>query len=117
MNKSAFVVNRWIKFMVQDEICIGRTFMFDDFDIGIEQCYFVYYISTEDRKIKILNFSECLEVNYLKIIEKPILPKKLELNTVIMSLRLKFDLLLFPHITRETITTLAKNQAAIISRN
>ena len=117
MNKSAFLVNRWIKFLVDDEICIGRTFMFDDFDIGEERFYFVYYISSQDRTIKIENFNECLDVKYLKIIEKPIQPKKLELNAINLSVSSQLNLLIFPNFTRETIITLAMNQISKISRN
>jgi tRNA U34 5-carboxymethylaminomethyl modifying enzyme MnmG/GidA len=116
MKKTIFISSRWIKFLLNGETCIGRTFLHDKKEKEVILNQLVILI-TENRKTKVINFCECIEIKYLEFVQKQAQIKDLKINNENLSIESSIDLLINPNITKKTITELAKKQISKISRN
>ena len=106
MKKTIFISSRWIKFLLNGETCIGRTFLHDKKEKKDILNQLVILI-TENRKTKVINFCECIEIKYLEFVQKQAQIKDLKiilqtLVVVIMDMifkkipKLNYHVFLFP---------------------
>jgi hypothetical protein len=116
MGNTKFIVNRWVKFIYQNDICIGRTFLYDEKGSFEPIHQFVFLINT-NRETKKISFSECHELKYLEFVKKPNASTELKIEQEDLTLSSVFGLLICPTIENKTIQTLAKYQCSRIFRN
>lgn len=84
MNTTIFLVNRWVKFSLNNEICVGRTFetVISKKMTSRKQIFYI----TDSRNSKIINFEFCNEIKYLTFIANPFeIDKYKTLNNYISS--------------------------------
>lgn len=110
MKKAAFIPNRWVKFLLNGETCIGLTYLYDENDKDEEPLYQLVFLITKRRKSKIINFSECIEIKYLKFVEQQTYSNDLNIDK-------EYIFPNFNNNNNNNITELAKKQINKISRN
>jgi len=108
MKKPVFIVDRWVKFISNEVIYIGITYLFEE--IAEPPLQLVFCISNE-RKPMILNFKNCFNLTYLEFIKKPARLKNLVINNEALTLNTQIDLLICPNISGKTIRSLAENRS------
>jgi len=108
MKKTIFLVDRWVKFTLNEVICIGYTYAVEETAIDKPPHQLIYCIS-KMRKPKTVNFHKCLGVTYLEFVKKPSCINDMVINNDTLPLDDQIDLLLRPVMSAKTITTLAKN--------
>ena len=109
MKKPIFLVDRWVKFILNEVIYIGITYFFEE-NAGEPPLQLVFCISNE-RKPMILNFKNCFNLTYLEFIKKPARLNDLVINNEALTLDTRIDLLICPNISGKTIRSLAENRS------
>ena len=109
MKKAVFIVDRWVKFTLNEVVYIGITYLFEE-NVVEPPLQLVFCISNE-RKSMILNFKNCFNLTYLEFIKKPDPLKDLVIKNEALTLDTQIDLLLCPNISGKTIRSLAENRS------
>jgi len=116
MRKTVFIADRWVKFVYKGEICIGRTYRDKKTNLEESLNRFVFLV-TKERKTKIINISQCVNLKYLEFVAKPPQPEAIKINKEELLLEMLVDLLASSETSQNMITTLAKKQVRTSSRN
>lgn len=116
MRKTVFIADRWVKFVFEGEICIGRTYRAKKTNLEESLNRFVFLV-TKERKTKIINISQCIDLKYLEFVAKPPQAAELKIDTEELVLEILVDLLVSSGTGQNTINTLAKKQVRNSSRN
>ena len=116
MKATTFIDDRWVKFIQNNKVCIGKTFTIETTNCNKPNEQFVYFI-TEDRKVKNINFNQCKDLKYLEFIPKHRQMKELEELNNDLTISTGIELFIRPIISKKTITTLAKSYSNKINCN
>jgi hypothetical protein len=106
--KTIFIPDRWVKFIFNNEICIGITFLQDG--QFIENEYQLVFFLTKELSSETIEFSECIDLRYLSFVKKTEYKKDLKVNNEMLTLESQVDLIISPVTYKNTTTILAKNQ-------
>ena len=116
MTKLKFIANKWVKFMYQNKICIGRTYLHNE-DNCEEPLYHFVFLMNNSRETKKINFYECSDLRYLEFVIKPNTIKSLKIKQEELTLSSLLDLIICPTIEKSTIKMLSQNQCNKIHQN
>lgn len=109
MGKTIFIANRWVKFILNGEICIGITYLLNEIDPE-EPLFQMVLAITQRRNIKTIIFRECLELRYLEFITKPNFKSELLKKKQALALSIFTDLVISPIMAGQNNNALAQNQ-------
>jgi hypothetical protein len=116
MRKTVFIADRWVKFVFEDQICIGRTYHLNKTDIE-NPIYHLVFLITKGRKTKTIHIDQCKDLKYLEFVAKSPQAKDLKRNTEELIMEILLDLMISSGTSRKTISTLAQKQVKNSSRN
>lgn len=116
MRKTVFIADRWVKFVFEDQICIGRTYRAKKTNLE-ESLNRLVFLVTKERKTKTINISQCIDLKYLEFVSKPPQPAEVKIDTEELEFKILIDSLINSSSGQNTINTLAKKQVRNSSRN
>lgn len=116
MKKTVFIADRWVKFVFEGQVCLGRTYRAKITNLE-ESLNRLVFLITKERKTKTINISQCINLKYLEFIAKSPKTKELKVNTEELVLEILVDLLVSSGTSENMIRTLAKKQVRTSSKN
>jgi len=93
-----------VKFTFNKVICVGITYLHAETDFKDPLFHLVYFIS-EERKTKVVNFHECVNLRYLEFVKQPNPIIEKSNKSDVLSIEKQLDLNICPGISGETILT------------
>ena len=109
MGKTIFINDRWVKAILDGEICLGITY-YRNHTHKEEKSNQLVFLITKDRKTKNLIFNDCSDIKYLQFIPSPNQLKGPNLLNGSQTIESFLDSILSPPSNQRTIKTLAKSQ-------
>jgi len=108
MKKSIFLTDRWVKFTLKKEICIGLTYTQCESDKTELQTPLVFYLSN-NLEANSISFHQCEDLTYLQFVMNPNGAKIFKHNNENTSLKSQVELLVYQSISIKSEKSVANN--------
>lgn len=109
MKNPFFTPGRWVRFIKNEEVCIGRTYLHERTEPEEVLYHLVSYI-TPSGDYEIVSYYECIDIRYLRLAYEKATLFELKFQNEPLTRETWYDLIIDPNITKQRTFELAQSQ-------